>query len=503
MTLMNSNEYSKSVSLDYSVDEKGEIVHIKEAVAFRYRGEVQSYYCPDTTCHSPLTIVAGKIRRLHFRHRFEDHHSICSKETREHATAKRIIIRAIEKGEKINLSFTCDKCARYQVHFQIPEFVTIAKEEVRYENTSYRGDVAIYANNQTVPYLMFEVLHSHAVGEVKAQHINNWVEIDSEEILKPDHDNLKIHQWEVRASSRRGPRICESCTDKRNLLQDSSYRINNFYDVFSSAPELITFEDIKGLLGKAKDSGNWWIDSLLIKPLEQLVCAENEEQLATLQLCCDLCPATTYKHYPKWKQKFGARIILSFEEAARVHIKVIDEKNRKREIKRIEAEKKFKQERDKDALYQLQKMQRIEQELNNITVLDDYKQQANEGLYVYPVAIMLEFIKEDRLDFLFEKYSILMTSYVLHKCWVEAFYYNNFRSSNFFGVISKYALLWTDPTILLWVLENSRMQIKSFPESTLDHILGNMNDAHKAKLLKFITTHESPSDFDTLSSKLK
>ncbi len=212
------------------------------------------YRCP--SCKKVLVLAQGPILRHHFRHVAD---SECSWESREHAIAKGLVLRALQSlmdgGPHPVLRQRCTNCRDPQpCAFDFARIVSACAE--RRLTTGHIGDVVAYDKHGVA--IVVEILKTHAVSDRKGEALEvakiSWIEISADRILNDPMDWMCIAAWIAPGTNQ----ICSRCrgilarqktVKERSLAFDSQMRLLHQHGS-SSPPQ-------KGAIEAIPEDGFW------------------------------------------------------------------------------------------------------------------------------------------------------------------------------------------------------------------------------------------------------
>lgn len=164
----------EKLKLPYALNEQNALVSVLSAF------KSEKYRCP--RCLTLVILKEGNLRTKHFSH---PKTSKCSNESIEHLVSKSLIKKAFEDNAagiiSLKYEYICQICHELHSEYIPAEHYSHAELEVQIDD--FVCDVVAFKNND--PLLAIEVLHSHAIGQLKAEVLPiSWIEVDSQSVIE-------------------------------------------------------------------------------------------------------------------------------------------------------------------------------------------------------------------------------------------------------------------------------------------------------------------------------
>lgn len=242
-----------------TIDETDPQMNLKTPYALNKQGNLTPpteaskdsiYYCP--SCEKPLIFKRGDIKIPHFAHYPEFKH-LCSQESIEHQTAKRLIKAEIEKWKSgkcdaPTLQRECSECNWEKVTHRLPDKVESATLE--YNIDGYRVDVALIDTTGTA-IAAVEIFHTHRIDKDKASTLSiPFIELKAEDII--EEPNL----WITINHSGLNNTTCPTCksfrervkaiAEQTNVQFDEGYYTPGIDDCYRCHKEILIFKWSRG-----------------------------------------------------------------------------------------------------------------------------------------------------------------------------------------------------------------------------------------------------------------
>ena len=241
------------------------------------------YRCP--SCKKVLILAQGPVLRHHFKHGAD---SECSRESREHAIAKGLVLRALlslmEGGPHPVLRQRCTNCRDLQTYaFDFDRIVSACAE--RRLPTGHVGDVVAYDKHGVA--IVVEIRKTHAVPDRKGEALEvakiSWIEILADTIMNDPMDWTCIAAWIAPDTDQ----VCSRCrgilarqkTVEERALAETAFWIRHRPPSGISPHEILAHRTVRSLAVAGISAVRWDEAGALdsnISPREIIVAARDQ-----------------------------------------------------------------------------------------------------------------------------------------------------------------------------------------------------------------------------------